>query len=148
MACLKGEQRVRRPWWAPPCLSIVFTKAAKRNRQARVVSLKLEAWFEICLYVLTYRLSHYNFVFVLEEIQTSWTLPCLVLIFLSFPPCVKYVRLVLLFFTGEQLFVQALRICFCLLNMWFRCSVQYFVEKEYNSVVQGFSSFSSTRYSF
>ncbi|KAL8087989.1 uncharacterized protein LOC141697345 [Apium graveolens] len=43
VACLKGEQRVRRPWWAPPCFSIVFTKAAKRNRQARVVSLKLEA---------------------------------------------------------------------------------------------------------
>ncbi|OIT29946.1 hypothetical protein A4A49_24469, partial [Nicotiana attenuata] len=42
VACLKGEQRVRRPWWAPSCLSIVFTKVAKRNRQSRVVSLKLE----------------------------------------------------------------------------------------------------------
>ncbi|GMG98749.1 hypothetical protein Nepgr_000589 [Nepenthes gracilis] len=42
VACLKGEQRVRRPWWAPSCLSAVFVKAAKRNRQSRVVSLKLE----------------------------------------------------------------------------------------------------------
>ncbi|XP_052177910.1 uncharacterized protein LOC127791829 isoform X1 [Diospyros lotus] len=42
VACLKGEQKVRRPWWAPSCLSIVFVRAAKRNRQARVVSLKLE----------------------------------------------------------------------------------------------------------
>ncbi|KAH0709939.1 hypothetical protein KY284_011366 [Solanum tuberosum] len=42
MACLKGEQRVRRPWWAPSCISIVFMKTAKRNRQCRVVSLKLE----------------------------------------------------------------------------------------------------------
>ncbi|GFY99188.1 sterile alpha motif (SAM) domain-containing protein [Actinidia rufa] len=42
VACLKGEQKVRRPWWAPSCLSVVFAKAAKRNRQARVVSLKLE----------------------------------------------------------------------------------------------------------
>ncbi|KAF8391661.1 hypothetical protein HHK36_023968 [Tetracentron sinense] len=42
VACLKGEQEVRRPWWAPPCLSIVFVKVAKRNRQSRVVSLKLE----------------------------------------------------------------------------------------------------------
>ncbi|KAK6784832.1 hypothetical protein RDI58_018287 [Solanum bulbocastanum] len=42
MACLKGEQKVRQPWWAPSCLSIVFTKVAKRNRQSRVVSLKLE----------------------------------------------------------------------------------------------------------
>ncbi|KAF3548080.1 hypothetical protein DY000_02003794 [Brassica cretica] len=24
VACLKGEQRVRRPWWAPSCLSVVF----------------------------------------------------------------------------------------------------------------------------
>lgn len=44
VACLKGEQRVRRPWWAPSCLSVVFVKAAKRNRQSRVVSLKLESW--------------------------------------------------------------------------------------------------------
>ncbi|KAG2321469.1 hypothetical protein Bca52824_014682 [Brassica carinata] len=43
VACLKGEQRVRRPWWAPSCLSVVFVKAAKRNRQSRVVSLKLES---------------------------------------------------------------------------------------------------------
>jgi len=42
VACLKGEQEVRRPWWAPPCLSIVFVRVAKRNRQSRVVSLKLE----------------------------------------------------------------------------------------------------------
>ncbi|XP_015166219.1 uncharacterized protein [Solanum tuberosum] len=42
VACLKGEQRVRRPWWAPSCISIVFMKTAKRNRQCRVVSLKLE----------------------------------------------------------------------------------------------------------
>ncbi|XP_047946047.1 uncharacterized protein LOC125192497 [Salvia hispanica] len=42
VACLKGEQKVRRPWWAPACLSVVFVKAAKRNRQSRVVSLKLE----------------------------------------------------------------------------------------------------------
>lgn len=42
VACLKGEQKVRRPWWASSCLSIVFIKAAKRNRQSRVVSLKLE----------------------------------------------------------------------------------------------------------
>ncbi|CAK9315515.1 unnamed protein product [Citrullus colocynthis] len=42
VACLKGEQKVRRPWWAPSCLSMVFLKVAKRNRQSRVVSLKLE----------------------------------------------------------------------------------------------------------
>ncbi|PHT43053.1 hypothetical protein CQW23_17078 [Capsicum baccatum] len=42
VACLKGEQKVRRPWWAPSCLSVVFMKMAKRNRQSRVVSLKLE----------------------------------------------------------------------------------------------------------
>ncbi|CAA3020096.1 Dual-specificity kinase [Olea europaea subsp. europaea] len=42
VACLKGEQKVRRPWWAPRCLSVVFVKAAKCNRQSRVVSLKLE----------------------------------------------------------------------------------------------------------
>ncbi|KDO58416.1 hypothetical protein CISIN_1g032278mg [Citrus sinensis] len=42
VACLKGEQKVRRPWWAPSCLSVVFVKVAKRNRQSRVVSLKLE----------------------------------------------------------------------------------------------------------
>lgn len=53
VACLKGEQRVRRPWWAPSCLSIVFTKVAKRNRQSRVVSLKLEPWYTdmyLCMY--------------------------------------------------------------------------------------------------
>ncbi|XP_042009457.1 uncharacterized protein LOC121758086 isoform X1 [Salvia splendens] len=42
VACLKGEQKVRRPWWALACLSVVFVKAAKRNRPSRVVSLKLE----------------------------------------------------------------------------------------------------------
>ena len=44
VACLKGEQEVRRPWWAPSCLSVVFVRAAKRSRQSRVVSLKLEPW--------------------------------------------------------------------------------------------------------
>lgn len=44
VACLRGEQEVRKPWWAPPCLSMVFVKMAKRNRQSRVVSLKLEPW--------------------------------------------------------------------------------------------------------
>ncbi|KAG2330157.1 hypothetical protein Bca4012_020254 [Brassica carinata] len=39
VACLKGEQRVRRPWWAPSCLSVVFVKAAKRNRQSRVMKV-------------------------------------------------------------------------------------------------------------
>ncbi|CAH9072800.1 unnamed protein product [Cuscuta epithymum] len=43
VACLKGEQKVHGPWWAPSCLSVVFVKAAKRNRQSRVVSLKLES---------------------------------------------------------------------------------------------------------
>ncbi|KAF3972326.1 hypothetical protein CMV_004154 [Castanea mollissima] len=42
VACLKGEQKVRRPWWAPSCLSVLFVNVAKRNRQSRVVSLKLE----------------------------------------------------------------------------------------------------------
>lgn len=53
VACLKGEQKVRRPWWAPCCLSVVFVRAAKRNRQSRVVSLKLEQWYErgICQYM-------------------------------------------------------------------------------------------------
>ncbi len=45
VACLKGEQKVRRPWWAPACLSAVFLKVAKSNRQSRVVSLKLEPWY-------------------------------------------------------------------------------------------------------
>ncbi|MQL88360.1 hypothetical protein Taro_020910, partial [Colocasia esculenta] len=43
VACLKGEQEVRQPWWAPSCLSVVFVRVAKRNRRSRVVSLKLEA---------------------------------------------------------------------------------------------------------
>ncbi|KAK8937318.1 hypothetical protein KSP39_PZI012194 [Platanthera zijinensis] len=42
VACLKGEQEVRKPWWAPSCLSAVFVRVAKHNRQSRVVSLKLE----------------------------------------------------------------------------------------------------------
>ncbi|XP_020592052.1 uncharacterized protein LOC110032690 [Phalaenopsis equestris] len=42
VACLKGEQEVRKPWWAPSCFSAVFVRLAKRNRQSRVVSLKLE----------------------------------------------------------------------------------------------------------
>ncbi|KAG2314022.1 hypothetical protein Bca4012_064645 [Brassica carinata] len=52
VACLKGEQRVRRPWWAPSCLSVVFVKAAKRNRQSRVVSLKLYSYhYSFAVYV-------------------------------------------------------------------------------------------------
>ncbi|KAI4383214.1 hypothetical protein MLD38_009080 [Melastoma candidum] len=42
VACLKGEQKVRRPWWAPSFLSTFFHKVTKRNRRSRVVSLKLE----------------------------------------------------------------------------------------------------------
>uniref|UniRef100_A0A2P2KRX1 Uncharacterized protein LOC105641496 n=1 Tax=Rhizophora mucronata TaxID=61149 RepID=A0A2P2KRX1_RHIMU len=42
VACLKGEQKFRRPWWAPSCFSVFYTRVAKRNRQSRVVSLKLE----------------------------------------------------------------------------------------------------------
>lgn len=42
VACLRGEQEVRRPWWAPSCLSVVFVKVAKHNRQSRVVSLKFD----------------------------------------------------------------------------------------------------------
>ncbi|KAK4766533.1 hypothetical protein SAY87_008175 [Trapa incisa] len=42
VACLKGEQKVRRPWWASSCFSVFFMKVEKRNRQSRVVSLKLE----------------------------------------------------------------------------------------------------------
>jgi len=42
VACLKGEQQVRKPWWAPSCLSSVFAKVAKHNRQSRVVSLKFD----------------------------------------------------------------------------------------------------------
>ncbi|URE37558.1 zinc finger CCCH domain-containing protein [Musa troglodytarum] len=40
VACLRGEQEVRKPWWVPPCLSAVFVKVSKRNRRSRVVSLK------------------------------------------------------------------------------------------------------------
>eukprot|EP00249_Psilotum_nudum_P003393 c16784_g1_i1 orf=361-738(-) len=42
VACLRGEQQVRKPWWAPSCLSVVFVKVAKHNRQSRVVSLKFD----------------------------------------------------------------------------------------------------------
>lgn len=42
VACLQGEQEVRRPWWAPPCLNTIFVKSAKHNRHARVVSLKFD----------------------------------------------------------------------------------------------------------
>ncbi|RZR86682.1 hypothetical protein BHM03_00013925 [Ensete ventricosum] len=42
LACLRGEQEVRKPWWVPPCLSAVFAKVAKHNRRSRVVSLKVE----------------------------------------------------------------------------------------------------------
>jgi len=42
VACLKGEQEVRKPWWAPSCLSSIFVKVAKHNRQSRVVSLKFD----------------------------------------------------------------------------------------------------------
>ncbi|XP_039043610.1 uncharacterized protein LOC120182815 [Hibiscus syriacus] len=51
VACLKGEQKVHRPSWAPSFLSLVFLKVAKRNRQSRVVSLKLEPCCKICFYV-------------------------------------------------------------------------------------------------
>ncbi|KAL8140504.1 hypothetical protein V2J09_006525, partial [Rumex salicifolius] len=37
VACLKGEQNVHSPWWAPQCLSPLFAKSAKRNRQSRVL---------------------------------------------------------------------------------------------------------------
>ncbi|KAH7289777.1 hypothetical protein KP509_30G018200 [Ceratopteris richardii] len=40
VACLRGEQEIRRPWWAPACLSIVYVKAARQNHQSRVVSFK------------------------------------------------------------------------------------------------------------
>lgn len=64
VACLKGEQEVRRPWWAPPCLSVVFVKVAKRNRQSRVVSLKLEAWCRALLsyYACMYVCMHFPFI--------------------------------------------------------------------------------------
>ncbi|KAK1353722.1 Dual specificity protein kinase [Heracleum sosnowskyi] len=39
VACLKGEQKVRRPWWAPSCLSVVFIKAAKRNSLVVLTSI-------------------------------------------------------------------------------------------------------------
>lgn len=42
VACLRGEQKVRRPWWAPSCLSPVFVKVSKHNRQSRVASLKFD----------------------------------------------------------------------------------------------------------
>ncbi|KAJ7554146.1 hypothetical protein O6H91_06G128400 [Diphasiastrum complanatum] len=42
VACLRGEQEVRTPWWAPACLSSIFTKFAKHKRQSRVVSLKFD----------------------------------------------------------------------------------------------------------
>ncbi|CAN6479040.1 unnamed protein product [Victoria cruziana] len=42
VALLKGEEHVRRPWWAPSCLSDLFVKVSKHNRQSRVVSLKQE----------------------------------------------------------------------------------------------------------
>ncbi|THU63457.1 hypothetical protein C4D60_Mb01t15950 [Musa balbisiana] len=42
VACLRGEQEVRKPWWVPPCLSAVFVKVAKHKRRSRVVSLKVE----------------------------------------------------------------------------------------------------------
>ncbi|KAL8158584.1 hypothetical protein V2J09_000121 [Rumex salicifolius] len=39
VACLKGGQKVCKPWWAPSCLSPVFGNAAKRNRQCRFLML-------------------------------------------------------------------------------------------------------------
>eukprot|EP00250_Pteridium_aquilinum_P025100 c30150_g1_i1 orf=206-664(+) len=42
VACLRGEQEVRRPWWAPACFSSMFVRAARHNRQSRVVSLKFD----------------------------------------------------------------------------------------------------------
>ncbi|KAI5682728.1 hypothetical protein M9H77_03956 [Catharanthus roseus] len=47
VACLKGEQKVHRPWWAPSCLSIVFVKVAKRNRQSRVYVRQLGTVIEV-----------------------------------------------------------------------------------------------------
>ncbi|MCO5575800.1 hypothetical protein L7F22_029605 [Adiantum nelumboides] len=42
VACLRGDQEVRRPWWAPACFSVVYAKAARQNRHSRVVSLKFD----------------------------------------------------------------------------------------------------------
>ncbi|KAH7284975.1 hypothetical protein KP509_33G005000 [Ceratopteris richardii] len=42
VACLRGEQEVRRPWWAPACLSILYVKAARQNHHSRVVSFKFD----------------------------------------------------------------------------------------------------------
>ncbi|XWS47319.1 hypothetical protein CRYUN_Cryun14cG0142400 [Craigia yunnanensis] len=38
----KRRTKVRSPWWAPSCLSVVFVQVAKRNRHSLVSSLKLE----------------------------------------------------------------------------------------------------------
>ncbi|XP_078430115.1 sterile alpha motif (SAM) domain-containing protein [Wolffia australiana] len=43
VACLRGEQEVRRPWWAPPCFSALLVRSARRSRRSRVVSLKLDS---------------------------------------------------------------------------------------------------------
>lgn len=45
VACLEGEQQFRTPWWAPCCLSNIFTKFARHNRHSRVVSLKFDPWW-------------------------------------------------------------------------------------------------------
>jgi hypothetical protein len=42
VACLRGEQEVRRPWWAPSCFSSVYKRLARHNQQSRVVSLKID----------------------------------------------------------------------------------------------------------
>ncbi|KAI4325061.1 hypothetical protein MLD38_030489 [Melastoma candidum] len=42
VACLTGEQKVRRPQWAPSCLSAFFHKVAKRKSRSRVILLKLK----------------------------------------------------------------------------------------------------------
>lgn len=42
VACLEGEQQFQSPWWVPCCLSSLFLKVAKKNRQSRVVSLKFD----------------------------------------------------------------------------------------------------------
>ncbi|PKU62700.1 hypothetical protein MA16_Dca028727 [Dendrobium catenatum] len=31
VACLKGEQEVRKLWWVPSCFSAMFVSMAKRN---------------------------------------------------------------------------------------------------------------------
>lgn len=51
VACLQGEQEFRSPWWAPCCLSSLFMRVVKQNRQSRVVSLKFDPWVRFLLTV-------------------------------------------------------------------------------------------------